>query len=177
MPDDFKTEATKTVEAVIREADAKLKLLVASQRIFLCGDFEPETIGILNESKKRLIAENCNPFILVPDEKKLDHMNKELIALTKADVIALIDGQHAGTWTETVLTILKEKFGKKVIFFYDRKTKDVEDIGNCQDYHLHFPSKYGYESKEDLIKQIVIFSKQRAHHNAAIIIRDGVIGE
>jgi len=102
---------------------------------------------------------------------QIDHLNKEITAFKKADIVVLVDGQRPGTWTESILSMVQEKFGKKVLFFYDKKVKTIEVVGNCQDYHVYFLSKYGYSDRKDLINQIIIFAKQAAHHEACRLLK------
>jgi len=170
---DYKTEAEKTVDSVIRDKGKRLLLYARSMRIFLCGDYDGEILSALESVRGVLIKEGYNPFLLsgIP-ESEVDHLNKEILAFKKADIVMLVDGKRAGTWTESVLSMLQDRFGKKLLFFYDGSMKTVEDVANCQDYHVYFLSKCSYTSKEDLINKITLFAKQAAHHEACRLLRE-----
>ncbi|MBI4181606.1 MAG: hypothetical protein HY520_01405 [Candidatus Aenigmarchaeota archaeon] len=173
MAKDYRTEAEKTVDALIRSKEKRLLVCARSQRIFLCGDYDTETLSILQEARESLFLERYNPFLLDgTPATQIDHLNKELVALRKADIVILVDGERPGTWTESILAMLQDQFGKKVLFFYDRNKKTIETVGNCQDYHVYFLSKYGYSDRRDLIKQIITFAKQAAHHEACRLLRE-----
>ena len=162
----IKTEAEKTIQAFINKQEAKLKMFLAKQSIFLCGDFSPRTKLVLENVRIKLYSMGLSPIVLLPDDSNLPDFRKELITLNSASIISLIDGKKAGTWTETVLSIANKEICKKVLFFYDENRKNTKCVSNCRDYHVHFSIKHGYKSIPDLKEKIILFSHQRAWHNA-----------
>lgn len=164
-------EAVRTVDELLRDKEKRLIALSKSQKIILCGDYRGKMKKILERANKALSDENYSSFLLdAVGGGQLDDLNKMKTALKRANIIILVDGKRPGTVTETVLSILKKDFGAKTLFFYDKRAKTLEDVASLQDHHLYFPSKFGYENEDDLLKQITLLSKQAAHRNVSLYL-------
>lgn len=165
----YKEDAIRTVDEFLRNKEKRLIALAKSQKILLCGDYYGKTRMLLERANDSLSKENYSSFLLETiGGPNLDDLNKMRSALERADIVIMVDGNRPGTVTEIVLSMLKRDFGIKTLFFYDKREKTLEDISSCKDYHLYFPAKYGYDNEDNLIKQVILLSKQAAHRNACL---------
>ncbi len=156
----------------LKDRDKRIKQSATAFKILLLGD--TEQYETLEEIKRKLASHFLCARLLrdiadIPENTiDIPTFQIEDIALNEFQIVIMIDGESAGTVSESALVMKNKEYQEKSILFVDKTKKCFEDVMGVDAHYLYYPQIWLYEDKNDLINRAVLVAKKAAYRLATL---------